>query len=120
MTIEQIDVDYVRSVGEEIRARLFPVPKADGRVPFPLPVGVNYQPVDGAVGDEVLFVPLRAIQWVGKESLAVDESQIYVIWSGTDYLISFTFGEKPEVPEALQDDAMASRLALIYAVAGVL
>lgn len=124
MSTTEIDPEYVRMMGEEIRARLFPVPKADGRVPIPLPVAINYRPIDEEIGSEVLFIPVRAVQWVGislSEAEEIEETDVRVFWAGTDYgAISFVFGEKPEVPEILEEEIMAPRLALLYAVAGVL
>lgn len=104
----ELDLDYVRSAGEEVRARLFPRPKqvfdpergekVDGPTPFPLPVSIRYQPSE-TVDVEVLFVPERSIQHVGGTAPDVLLSQVRVVYGDRAFTVDLAFGSEPSAGE---------------------
>lgn len=63
----ELDRDYVRRVGEEVREALFPREREDGRHPTSMPASLRYHLADGYEVD-VRFVPLRTYQWIDEEA----------------------------------------------------
>ena len=121
MTDTTLDIDYIRRVGEEIQARLFPRPRADGRQPDPRPVALRYQPGDGT-DCVVRFVSERTMQWVDGTSIDVRASVVSVSIDWMTVVADLAFGKQPEIHETDVEalEAAFGIMALLRAVAGVL
>jgi hypothetical protein len=125
--LTDLATDYIREVGEDVRARLFPRPKrvrdiitgqdVDGPTPVPLPVAIRYRPAD-KVDFELLFVVEKAIQWVTDEEGAPDVSPSSVrVYSEDDTMVvDLAFGKEP-LPYHGENDWI---VALLRAITGVL
>ncbi len=120
LTDGALDIDYVRRMGEEVQARLFPRPRPDGRQPVPLPVALRYQPGDGT-DCVVRFVSERTFQWVD-DTVDVRASVVNVSIDWMSVVVDLEFGKQPEIhdtdPEAME--AAYEIMLLLRAVAGVL
>ena len=125
-----LDVNYVRTMGEEVRARLFPRPKqvhnqygelVDGPTPYPLPVVLRYTPTEDLTL-EVIFILTRTMQTIGAEPPAVDEGAALVVWNEGFFTTDLTLGQHPEFAAGFNASPVESRAlsALLDAVAGVL
>lgn len=112
---------YVREVGAEVRARLFPAPKEDGRQPYPNPVKVRYQPSED-VDMELRFVMERTFQPVGEfMATEVEPSLAFVLYGGRDaFLVDLDFDKQPIIPqlEGVGEKEAEMLLLLLKAVAG--
>lgn len=97
LPVEGLDLNYVRSLGEEVRARLFPNPRLDGRVQYPLPVRVDYEPLDG-IQMVVLFVLERIVQAVPISSASSDPSStsvwVYASPLSLPVVVDLKFGQE--------------------------
>ena len=120
-----IDREYVRSVGEEVRAALFPRQREDGRQPYPTPVRLLYRMPDGTQED-VKFVMVRTYQPIGYTAPDVKASLIDVTF-GTDWIgeIDLRFGREFEDDEYRVYHEPRSELdeplmALLRAITGTL
>ena len=120
MSVDLLDIGYVRDTGVDIAERLFPRPKEDGRQPVPMPVSLRYRPAEG-IDYIVLFVPERYIQWVGEVAPDVQVSVVRVIWGDFAFTIDLAFGKEPEIPDLGDAERETEALtALLRAVTGVL
>ncbi len=123
MSIDTLDIEYIRMKGEGIHARLFPAQKADGRWPVAQPVGLVYKPAEG-IEEEILFVPMRAVQWIDEEIPEdVPRSRIRVVLENDSFVTDIVFEKEPNVTLSeygnYPEVAVAVN-ALLRAVAGVL
>lgn len=135
MSTTDLDLAYVREVGEDVRSRLFPRPKrvldergeeVDGPVPVPLPVSLRYRP-RVEVDLEVLFVPERWVQRVGPVDLKAPEvppSRVRVVVGGgyqeiESLTLDLEFGKEPKLPEP-DSPAGVAVASLLRAIAGTL
>lgn len=130
---KEMDVEYVRAMGEEVRARLFPRPKivknelgeeVDGPTPVPLPCVVFYDPYNDGEGYEVLFVPERSTQRVNQEApdVSLSSSRIFAP-PNLAVTADLEFGKNPKVyvPSSTPTDAVGESLAaLLKAITGTL
>jgi hypothetical protein len=114
-----IDTSYVRMAGEDVRARLFPVPKADGRVPIPLPVALAYSPeMENGPTIDVLFVRENSIQRAVGIPDDVAEGAVFVVVGSRAFHVILEFDEEPKiVPSGVEVDDRI--LALLRAVTGI-
>lgn len=130
MTTETLDLEYVRAIGEDVRARLFPRPKqvrnelmevVDGPTPVPLPTRVAFDPYANGDVYVITFTQERSIQHVNQEAPDVSPTMVEIVIR-PDFIVSadLTFGKLPQVygPEGttFRDDLMS----LLKAVTGVL
>lgn len=136
MSTTELDLEYVRTIGAEIRARLFPEPKRvrnlitgqdeDGPKPYPLPVALRYK-ISDEIEVEVLFIVERTIQRVDFRALGLDEPSsepdvfteptwVRVFFSDVMVMVDLEFGKEPNVNGIIGDSAAA----LLRAVAGAL
>lgn len=116
MTNTQLDLDYVRMLGEDIRAKLFPTPNRFGQQPYPLPVKALCETPDGAM--EVRFVVERTFQSVG--NYPVEDIRASMIWIAVDdenWRVDLKFGQEPT--EIGPEDPLWL-VALLRAICGVL
>lgn len=140
MDLTGLDIAYIREVGEDVRARLFPKPKqvldpvrgeyVDGPPPVPMPVLLDYHHEEVGTNIpsmvvEVIFVPDRSLQYV-TDSVApdVDPSSVFVIYDGEllgGCRQNLVFGEVPEVV-TIDGSSMDSdpANALLRAITGTL
>lgn len=120
LTDGALDIDYIRRVGEEVQARLFPRPRPDGRQPFPLPVSLEYQLPNGTSWP-ILFVPLRSVQVIGEGTADVRPSEVVVVWGALAFAADLTMGQEPTTIDFNDaGDEMDAVYSLLRAVAGVL
>ena len=127
MKTTELDLDYIREIGEDLRSRLFPRPKQirnvftgqdeDGPTPYPLPVAIQYQP-GGEVNVRVKFVVVRTIQLIGVKDLPDINPNLVDVTVGEEpsVTVEFSFGDEPRIVAAVDDPL----LALFRAITGVL
>jgi hypothetical protein len=132
--VNQLNYWYVREIGEEVRARLFPTPKrellpdgtlVEGVTPEPRPILLEYIPYGEEDPYEVLFLQDRTVQLMGGdlsfEGGEIPASCIRIFWEGVTLLRDLTFGAEPtpanadEIGSEREVDALN---ALLKAVAG--
>lgn len=126
---EGLDLVYVRMVGEDVRARLFPRPskvrdeatgeRVDGPTPYPLPTALRYRPMD-AVDVEVLFVSERSIQRVDEIAPDTPPTLVRVIYDDVSFLVDLKFGTEPTVSEMDLEADNDAATALLRAVTGMI
>ncbi len=121
----EVDLDYVRRIGEEAREALFPRKRADGLTPFPTPVALRYVLPDG-YEVAVKFVDCRTYHWIGE--VPEDTTRFDVTFMGY-YVgeVDLEFGNKFETiedqylvmqdPDPKLDEPL---MALLRAVTGTL
>lgn len=119
------DLEYVRLMGEEIKARLFPRSKkvldlptgeyVDGPTPTPLPTAIRFQPSDD-VDLEVLFISTRTVQWVNEFPADIKETEVRVVTEDGSFVTDLEFGKNPSVTDAENEPLNA----LLRAVTGTL
>ena len=116
-----LDVEYLRLTGEEIRARLFPAAnRRTGQQPLPLPVALDYE-LPSADACEVLFVPERIIQRVAGGVEDVRPSVIAVFVDGESFgQFDLAFGTDPKDQPVDRAEYLPTVMPLLRAVAGVL
>lgn len=122
----QLDLEYVRAMGEDLRARLFPRPTkvrdeatgglVDGPTPVALPALIDYDPYGDGEGYEILFVAERSVQRVNGEAPDLPLTQVRVYGPGETVSVDLEFGKLPEYP----DDAPSDLVALLRALTGTL